>query len=414
MARGARGVRGVPAVRDLLIGAAKIVSRLLAFIGREQVEVVRRPGVIASLVFGPFLVMAVFGLGYSGYRKPLPTLLVIPASSGLPTDVQTYRDVAGPGLDIVAVVPDAASADQRLRAQEVDVVAVAPPDARQQFEAGRQSVIQVHIDIADPVQAAYAGLMADGFASAVNREILRRATQQAETDAANKGLPDTNRIPPEVVAAPTRAKIVNLAPAQPTVVGYFGPAVLALILQHMAITLIALSVIRERTSGVIERFRISPVSAWEIVTGKILGFGALCALIAFVSIVLLVAGLGVPLLGSPALLAGVIALLIVASLGLGLLISIVSDSERQAVQLALLVLLASVFFSGFVLPIEEFATPVRVAAFAIPVTDGMGLIQDVMLRGVIRDPWQVTVLAGIAIVLLLSCWLLLRRSMARA
>ena len=44
-----------------------------------------------------------------------------------------------------------------------------------------------------------------------------------------------------------------------------------------------------------------------------------------------------------------IALLLVASLGLGLFIAVVSDSERQAVQLSLLVLLASVFFSGFVL-----------------------------------------------------------------
>ena len=45
---------------------------------------------------------------------------------------------------------------------------------------------------------------------------------------------------------------------------------------------------------------------------------------------------------------------LLASLGLGLLISVVSDSERQAVQLSLLVLLASVFFSGFVLAIDEF------------------------------------------------------------
>ena len=56
------------------IGLAKIITRLFAFIGRELVEVKRRPGALASLVFGPFLVMAVFGLGCSGYKKPLPTI----------------------------------------------------------------------------------------------------------------------------------------------------------------------------------------------------------------------------------------------------------------------------------------------------------------------------------------------------
>jgi ABC-2 type transport system permease protein len=223
-----------------------------------------------------------------------------------------------------------------------------------------------------------------------------------------------SRIPPDVVAEPTTAEVVNIAPEVPSIDRYFAPAVLALILQHMAVTLIALSVIRERTSGVIELFRISPLSAAEVVLGKVLGFGALSALIATASVILLVGVLGVPMLGSPAVLAGVIALLVLASLGLGLLISIVSDSERQAVQLSLLVLLASVFFSGFVLPIEEFALPVRAAAYAIPVTNGLSLMQDVMLRGQVRDVWQPWLLALTGAGLLVACWWLLRRSMRRA
>jgi ABC-2 type transport system permease protein len=109
-----------------------------------------------------------------------------------------------------------------------------------------------------------------------------------------------------------------------------------------------------------------------------------------------------------------VGLLILASLGLGLLISIISDSERQAVQLSLLVLLASVFFSGFVLPITEFNEPVMIAAYAIPVTSGIQLMQDVMLRGTIEDPWQVMLLIAIALILLVACWMLLRRGMSRA
>jgi ABC-2 type transport system permease protein len=396
------------------VGGAKVVTRLLAFIGRELVEVRRRPGALASLVFGPFLVMAIFGLGYSGYRQPLPTLIVIPPQSGLPTDPETYRDVAGPGLEIVDVVPDATTATDRLEAGEVSVVAIAPEDAGGTFQRGLQSQLEVRIDLADPVQAAYAGLMARDFSNAVNREIIRRAAEEGQAEALQNGVPDADRIPPGVIAAPTTATVVNVAPTVPTVVGYFGPAVLALILQHMAVTLIALSVVRDRTSGVIEVFRVSPVSAWEVVAGKILGFGFLSAVIATASLVLLVVGLGVPLLGSPASLALVVSLLILASLGLGLLISIVSDSERQAVQLSLLVLLASVFFSGFVLPISEFNEPVRVAAYAIPVTSGIPLIQDVMLRGEIREPWQALLLAAIGLLLRLACWLLLRRGMDRA
>ena len=197
--------------------------------------------------------------------------------------------------------------------------------------------------------------MADTFADAVNQEIIRRAAEEGQKNAVQQGHPGGHADPPggDRRSRPRPTSSTSPRPI-PTVVGYFGPAVLALILQHMAVTLIALSVVRDRISGAIELFRVSPVSAWEVVAGKILGFGVLCAAIAVVSLALLVAGLGVPMLGTFGLLAGVVALLVVASLGLGLLISIVSDSERQAVQLSLLVLLASVFFSGFAVPISEF------------------------------------------------------------
>src|SRR3954466_2623784 len=102
------------ALANFLLAIGKTITRLLAFIGRELVEVRRRPGVLASLVFGPFLVMAVFGLGYSGYRKALTPTPVIPPPSGLPTDAASCQQVAGRFLEIVDVVPDQAHATERL------------------------------------------------------------------------------------------------------------------------------------------------------------------------------------------------------------------------------------------------------------------------------------------------------------
>src|SRR4029079_9242707 len=71
----------------------KALTRILAIVGKELVTIVRRPGALLSLVLGPFLIMALFGLGYSGYRRPLDTIVVIPPSTGLSTDPKTYQDV---------------------------------------------------------------------------------------------------------------------------------------------------------------------------------------------------------------------------------------------------------------------------------------------------------------------------------
>ena len=124
--------------------------------------------------------------------------------------------------------------------------------------------------------------------------------------------------------------------------------------------------------------------------------------------------LGVPSLADTGALALVVGLLLLASLGLGLLIAVLSDSERQAVQLALLTLLASVFFSGFVLSIDQFTAPVRALAYLLPVTHGIQLLQDLMLRGTTNHLWEIGALIAIGVVTLFAAWLLLRRNMRTA
>lgn len=395
-------------------GVAHLLVRLLALVGKEIVEIIRRPGAVVSLVFGPFLIMGLFGIGYNGERRPLETVVVIPPSSGLPTDLDLYRELGGGGLNIRAIAPDRMAADADLNDGTLDVVIVAPEDPEATFRAGEQSVFEVVINVVDPIQVNYAGFLANNLAGAINREILRQAAEEGEGVAAEAGLIETGETPLAVVAAPTRAELRNIAPVSPGVVAFYGPAVLALVLQHLAVTLVALSLVRERTSGIIEMYRVAPVNAWEVLIGKLLAYLFVGGAIAAASVALLQFGFAVPMLGDVGALAGTIALLLVASLGLGLAVAVISDSERQAVQLSLLVLLASVFFSGFVLSISEFSEPVRAFAYALPVTHGIRLIQDIMLRGPVTQFWAYGVLAITAAATLVFSWLVLRRGMTRA
>jgi ABC-2 type transport system permease protein len=374
----------------------QIATRLLAFTSKELVEVIRRPGAIFSLVLGPFLILALFGAGYSGYRSALKAIVVIPPDAGLPTDRETYENVAE-GLEIVSIEPSAEGAVAQLRDRKVDVVIVAPADGQKKFESGQQ---------------AYAGVLAARLAQKVNDEVIARVAGRGKNLAIEAGAGPI-QVPPEVVAQPTRADLTNIAASTPSVTSFYGTAVLALILQHLALTLVALSLVRERTSGLIELFRVSPLSSVEVVIGKVLGFGVLGILIGGVTLALLVIGIGVPLVGSTLQIAAVLAVLLLASLALGLVVGLVSDSERQSVQLSLLLLLGSVFFSGFVLPLRDFSEPVRAIAYLLPVTHGIDLVHDVMLQGWIAAPWHLAALGVLSAALLLAAWLGMRRGMAR-
>jgi ABC-2 type transport system permease protein len=294
-------------------------------------------------------------------------------------------------------------------------VIIAPENPQQSLQQGQKADLTVEMNLVDPVQANYAAFLSETIAAQVNREIYRRGAVEGKGYAISVGGTDVSNIPPDVVASPTEAKVVNLATVQPSVVAFFGLAALALVLQHMCVTLLALSIVRERTSGAMDLFRVAPIRTGELVLGKVIAFGILGGAIAAVSVWLLVAVLGTPLLGPPGLIALTIGVLLAASLGLGLVISVISDSERQAVQLSLLTLLASMFFSGFVLRINEFHPGVQIGSNVLPVTHGIALLQDLFLRGsLVGDAWHLLALGIIAVILLLVSWVLLRREMRPA
>ena len=131
---------------------------------------------------------------------------------------------------------------------------VPPIDPIAEIEAGRQAELTVITNIADPVAVAYTGFIGDPRLHGQSRDLSHRG-------GGGPGLRDHDRrtrssnVPPEVIASPTKPVLVNLAPVAPSIVGFYGLAALALVLQHMAVTLIALSIVRERQSGSLDRFR---------------------------------------------------------------------------------------------------------------------------------------------------------------
>jgi len=397
----------------IVTGTGHSVVRMAAFTVKELREVIRRPGVLGSLILGPFLVMFLFGLGYSGYRAPFATEIVVPVEGDFSRSVEDYEDLAPGRLDVRQVGDDVAAAEGRLRRGEIDLLIVAPENAAAEMRAGRQTTIRVAWNLVDPVYDQLATLATSILVSSLNAEIIERAAAEGISFAEGE-LPEATNISPEVVARPTTAETDNVAPTEPNVISFFGPAVFALVIQHLAVTLAALSMVRERLSGQVDRFRVAPVSSMELLVGKYLAYAVLSLAVSAIVGVLLVGVLGVPLLGSIGLVVGIVLLLTFASLGYGLLISLVADSERQAVQLSMLILLASVFFSGFVLPVADFEPWMRYIAYALPVTHGIETLQQLMLRGEVTATWMMGVLLGIGVALYVGSLLRLRRIMRTA
>src|ERR671934_2902117 len=103
------------AMVDLLVGPLKSWTRTTAFVAKDIIEVIRRPGALFSLIFGPFLIMGLFGLGYSGQYRPLATVLVVPSSANLPRDINFYQQYVGESVHIIDISDDVNAAREQLR-----------------------------------------------------------------------------------------------------------------------------------------------------------------------------------------------------------------------------------------------------------------------------------------------------------
>jgi ABC-2 type transport system permease protein len=193
---------------------------------------------------------------------------------------------------------------------------------------------------------------------------------------------------------------------------YFAFAVMALLLQHIGVTFAALSIVRERNVGTMELFRVSPLSAAEALLGKYISYMLFGGVIAAALSALLVFILHVPMLGNWWNFSLVIVAVLFTSLGIGFTISIVSQTDSQAVQYSMIVLLASVFFSGFIMSLDMLLKPVRVISWMLPTTYGTLLLRDIALRGIAPSWVYLGGLFAIGLVLMLISWRLMRRLIA--
>jgi ABC-2 type transport system permease protein len=165
------------------------------------------------------------------------------------------------------------------------------------------------------------------------------------------------------------------------VTDYYAPGAVVLLLQHLGITLGALTFVRDRRLGVVEVLQVAPVGRGPVVVGKLLSNMLLGGVVTAALIGMVVAGLGVPLSGSVGELVGLLAGVLAASLAVGFVISLLSTTDTQAIQWSMLFLLASLFFSGFFLSIDQLDEPARVVSYLLPSMWGIRGALDVMLRG---------------------------------
>lgn len=429
----------------------RFLIRISSFLTKELTEIFRQPRLILTMVLGPFLIMFIFGLAYPDQNRALRTTYVTKDPGAFQQEMQIFTEAFSSTIVNQGVETDESLALSRLALSQTDLVIVVPETPMETIQSNQQAEFVIYHNEVDPFQIGYIQSAARIYVDEVNRLALQSVAEQGQADTGSlqtdleaaltktqelrqalpPGDPNTARVDElesdltnvhanlatfrslssGVLVNPFASDVSGLSNIVFSTTSFFAPAVIVLLLQHLSITFASLSIVRESRSGIMELFRVAPITALETLMGKYVSYLFFEIILAGVITALAVWVLKIPLLGHWQDYALAVVIVLFTSLGVGFLISLISETDTQAVQYSMLLLLASIFFSGFFLDLRLMWEPVKVLAWSLPATYGIRMLQDVMLRGGTVPPLLFQGIAAIGVALFLINWFILRRRM---
>ncbi|MGQ0765815.1 MAG: ABC transporter permease [Gemmatimonadota bacterium] len=268
---------------------------------------------------------------------------------------------------------------RRIERGEARAALIIPPDFETDIKRRRTATAQVIVDAADPLASS----------AAISGAVMAGANRSAVLLGAG-----ARRPPLELRVRPW------YNPAMESSI-YIVPGVIAILLTMTMTLVTALALVRERERGTLEQLIVTPISRSGLMLGKLLPF----VLVGYtqMTIVLLVGRFifGVPMRGNVGQLYIFALPFIVGSLGIGLLISTVTRTQTQALQLGFPVLLPTILLSGFMFPREAMPEVAQWIGAAFPVTYFLEVLRGILLRGAgIEALWPQLLILGVSALLL--------------
>lgn len=162
---------------------------------------------------------------------------------------------------------------------------------------------------------------------------------------------------------------------------YIFPGLIAVIMMIIAALLTSLTVAREWETGTMEQMIATPLTAGEIIAGKLVPYIAIGLLDLLLCVVVGYYVFGVPLRGSLLLLFPLALVFLVGALSFGVLISIVARSQLLASQFALVATMLPAFLlSGFIFPIDNMPRPIQIVTNIITARHFVDILRGIYLK----------------------------------
>ncbi len=327
----------------------------------------RDRGTLFMILFVPLIQLVLFAYAIHMDVKHIPMAV---SDQSMSPDSRAYIDALTQSgyFDVAVVASNEQQVVQAIDRGDAKLGFIIPHDFSPKLASKESSVLFI-VDGSDPftTQSAY---------NAANLIAQQYTVQLVMNNLSRTGMASVASL------TPLDAHVQILYNPDLKDLWFLIPGMIAMLLQTQTIILTALAVVREREVGTIEQILVTPIRPLELMLGKTLP-NLIIALINLATIMLTgIFGFGVPFNGNFGLFLGLILLYVFSGLGLGLLISSISQNQRQAQQLAMMTLFLGLLISGFVFPHYSMPLLLQWISYIFPLTAFIPISRGIFMKGI--------------------------------
>ncbi|AFM39825.1 ABC-type multidrug transport system, permease component [Desulfosporosinus acidiphilus SJ4] len=363
-------------------------TRFLAVLKKEFIHILRDRASLIMAIAMPLGMLLLFGYAVNTDVEHLPTVVWDQSQT------QDSRDFVASVRNTQYMDPDYYASgygqiENYLDSGKARAAVIIPPDFGRHLQGQRQASVQVLVDGSDPT-------IARAVTSAVQMLGLNKSLELQSKRLVAMGNSGGTALPLDVETRvwynpDMKSRNFNI------------PALIGLILQNVIAMLTSFSIVREKERGTMEQLVVTPIRSLELLLGKLLPF----VLIGFISLTLILATgiywFGVVPVGSIPLLVLLSTIFLFTILAIGLLISSISKTQLQAMQMTFILILPSILLSGFVFPRETMPKLLQLMGGLLPLTYFLEIVRGIFLKGVgLQFLWQDTLTLCLFAVILLA------------
>ncbi|GGP47948.1 transport permease protein [Shewanella algicola] len=328
------------------------LMRVYAITTKEIKQLSRDRITFAMVIMIPLIQLLLFGYAINTDVRQIPVAIVDQSDSAAGRWIVEAVKVTQV-VDVTMHLTTAKQAQEAIRRGDIKAALILPPTLTQKI-AHNEPIGQWVVDGSDTMIAG--------------------AIKQLQNLSLNDVLPEPTSsqslFEVSLFYNPEQRSAVNIV-----------PGLIAVILTMTMVLFTSSAIVRERERGNLELLITTPIKSLELMIGKILPY----IVIGLVQMVIIL-GLGhvifaVPIDGTISHLLIATLLFITASLTLGLIISTIAQTQLQAMQMTIFILLPTILLSGFITPLEAMPNAAQWIAEMLPGTHFMRVIRAIVLKG---------------------------------